>query len=95
MPASLNPWLEPLRFACEVQAVVAMRLMSLARGGPQAETEAYLMVAEKVEAFADAEAEAVKALFAGETLMVAAARAYEPLRARVHANNDRLAHVVD
>ena len=95
MIASLNPWLEPLRFACEVQAVVAMRLIALARGGAQAESEAQLMVEEKIEAFADAEMEAAKALFAGENFMVAVERAYEPVRSRVHANNDRLAHAID
>ena len=93
--APLNPWLEPFRFACEVQAVVAMRLASLARGGPQAESEAQLMVEEKIDAFADAEAEAAKALIAGESLIVAAERAYELVRSRVHANNDRLAHAMD
>ena len=94
MIASFNSWLEPLRFACEVQAVIAMRMMSLARGGPQAETEALLMVEEKIEAFADAEVEAAKALLAGESLIVAAERAYAPLRSRVHANSDRLAHAI-
>jgi hypothetical protein len=95
MIASFDPWLEPLRFACEVQQVIAMRLMALARGGPQAETEAQLMVEEKIEAFADAEAALANALFAGETIMVAAERAYAPVRSRVHANSDRLAHSVD
>jgi len=94
MLESLNPWLEPLRFACEVQAVVSMRLLFLAQGGPQAEKEARLMVAEKVAAFADAEAALARALFAGETLVVAAERAYAPVRSRVHANNDRLLHAV-
>ena len=95
MTASLNPWLEPLRFACEVQVVIAMRLMFLARGGRRAEREAQLMVAEKVEAFAVAEVEAAKALFAGENLIVAAERAYAPLRSCVHANSDRLSHALD
>jgi hypothetical protein len=88
--ASLNPWLESMRFACEVQAVVAMRLMFLAHGGPEAE-----VVAEKVGAFADAEAALAKALFVGENIMVAAEHAYAPVRSRVHANNDRLAHAID
>ena len=95
MIASLNPWLEPFRFACEVQAVIAMRLMALSRGGPQAETEAQLMVEEKIEAFAAAEVALVNALVAGENLIVAGERAYAPLRSRVHANSDRLAQAMD
>jgi hypothetical protein len=95
MIASLSPWLESMRFACEVQAVVAMSLMFLAQGEPEAEVEARLMVAEKVAAFADAEAALAKALFAGENIMVAAEHAHAPVRSRVHANNDRLEHAID
>ena len=95
MIASPSPWLEPWRFACEVQQVIAMRLMALSRGGPQAENEAQLMVEEKIEAFADAEVALVNALFAGENLLVAGERAYAPLRSRVHANSDRLSHAMD
>jgi hypothetical protein len=31
--------------------------------------------------------------FAGENIMVAAERAYAPVRNRVHANSDRLSHL--
>ena len=88
---STNAWIETLRFACEVQGVVSMRLARLAQGGPQAELEARLMVDEKLAAFADAEAAIAKALFAGEGLMVAAERAYAPIRRCVGANSSRLA----
>ncbi len=92
MLESMNAWIESVRFACEVQGVISMRLMFLAQGGPEAEVEARLMVSEKVAAFADAEVALANALFAGETIMVAAERAYAPLRRCVHANSSRLSH---
>jgi len=90
---SMNAWIESVRFACEVQGVISMRLMFLAQGGPEAEVEARLMVSEKMAAFADAEVALASALFAGENIMVAVQRAYAPLRHCVHANNDRLSHL--
>lgn len=92
MLESVNPWVEILRFVCEVQGVISMRLVRLAQGGPQAAAEARLMVEEKVAAFADAEAALAQALFAGEDFFVAAERAYAPVRSRVQANSSRLAH---
>jgi hypothetical protein len=82
-----------LRFACEVQSVVSLRLLRMAQGGPQvaAEAEAELMIAEKIAAFADAEAAIAQALCAGEGFMVAAERGYAPLRQCVGANSSRLA----
>jgi hypothetical protein len=87
---SLNAWLESVRFACEVQSVVSMRLVRLAQGGPQAAVEAQRMIAEKIDAFADAEAALAHALADGEDLMVAAERAYAPVRRCVHDNSLRL-----
>lgn len=95
MLESMNAWIESVRFACEAQSVIAMRLMYLAQGGPQAVAEARLMVSEKMAAFADTEVALANALFAGEGFMVAAERAYAPLRQCVHANNDRLAQAMD
>ena len=89
---SMNAWFESVRFACEVQGVISMRLMFLAQGGPEAEVEASLMVSEKMAAFADAEMALANALFDGENIMVAAERAYAPLRHCVHANSRRLSH---
>jgi hypothetical protein len=86
-----NPWVEILRFACEAQGVISMRLVRLAQGGPQAAAEARLMVEEKFAALVDAEAALAQALFAGEDLFVAAERAYAPVRSRVRANSSRLA----
>lgn len=95
MLESMNVWFESVRFVCEAQSVISMRLMFLAQGGPEAEVEARLMVSEKMTAFADAEVALASALFAGENIMVAAERAYAPLRNRVHANSDRLSHAMD
>lgn len=92
MLESMNAWIESVRFACEVQGVISMRLMFLAQGGPEADMEARLMVSEKMAAFADAEVALANALFAGEGFMVAAERAYAPLRRCVHANSSRLSH---
>jgi hypothetical protein len=91
---SINAWVETLRFACEVQSVISMRLLRLAQGGPQAAVEVRLMIAEKLEAFADAEAAIAKALSDGEGFMVAAERGYAPLRQCVGANSSRLARAM-
>jgi hypothetical protein len=91
MLASIKAWIETLRFACEVQGVVSMRLARLAQGGPQAELEARRMIAEKFDAFVDVEAAIATALAHGEGLSAAADRAYAPVRRRVHANSRRLA----
>jgi hypothetical protein len=86
----LNTWIESVRFAYEVQGVISMRLSRLAQGGPQAAVEVHRMIAEKFDAFADAEAAISKALADGEGVMVAAGRAYAPVSRRVHANSRRL-----
>jgi hypothetical protein len=83
-------WFESVRFACEVQDVISMRLIRLAQGGPQAAAEADRMIAEKLDAIADAEVALLNALAHGEGLLIAAERAYLPVRRRVHANNCRL-----
>ena len=92
MLESLNAWIESVRFACEVQEVVSMRLARLAQGGPQAALEAQRMIAEKLDAFADAEVALLNAVANGEMPAVAVERAYALVRQRVHANSRRLAH---
>ena len=88
-----NAWIEAVRFACEVQSVISMRLARMAQGGPEAAVEAELMVAEKLEAFADAEVAMLRALCDGEGgIAVAAERGYAPLRRCVGENSIRLAH---
>jgi len=86
----LAHWLESVRFACEVQDVVAMRLAQLAEGGPQASAEAERMIAEKLDALADAEVAILRALSDGEGFMAVTERAYAPVRRRVHDNHRRL-----
>ena len=90
MLEALNTWFESVRFACEVLDVVSMRLMRLAQGGPQAAAEADRMIAEKFDAFTDAEVALLNALAHGEGLLIAAERAYQPVRRRVHDNSCRL-----
>jgi hypothetical protein len=83
-------WIEFMLFTCEVQSVVLMRVLRLAQGGRGADVEARRMVVEKFDALAEAETAMADALLHGEELMVAAERAYAPVRRRVHANNRRL-----
>lgn len=90
MPEALNTWFESVRFAYEVQGVISMRLMRLAQGGPQAAAEADRMIAEKIDALADAEVALLNALAHGEGFAIAAERAYLPVRRCVQANSRRL-----
>ncbi|MGH6825178.1 hypothetical protein [Methyloceanibacter sp.] len=46
--------LDAARLGCEMQTVMALRMLKLAQGGKAAETEARRMVAEKGVAFAEA-----------------------------------------
>ena len=71
----MNTSLESVRFACEVQGIISMRQVRLTQGGPQAAPEANLMIAEKVDAFADAGVALVNALAHGEGFLIAAERA--------------------
>jgi hypothetical protein len=87
---SLNAGLECMQFVSEVQSVISMRLMRLAQGGPQAMAEANWMIAEKVDAFADAGAALISALAQGEGALIAAERAYTTVRRSVRANSHRL-----
>ncbi len=86
---STNNWIEYLRFACEVQSVILLRLARFAQGGPDVDQEAQRMIAEKFDALVEAEAAMADALVHGEVLAVAE-RAYAPVRQRVHANSLRL-----
>jgi hypothetical protein len=90
MRGFFDGWLEAMRFACEAQGVIAMRLALMAEGGPQAAAEAHQMVAEKLGAFAEGQAAAAHALAQGEGPWVAAQRAYAPVRRDVHDNSCRL-----
>src|SRR3984957_1686040 len=83
-------WMEAMRFTCEAQSVISARLFLFASGAPNAVDEAAQMVTEKILAFTTAGVAAERALSDGLGFMVAAERAYSPLRDCVHANSDRL-----
>lgn len=72
------------------QAVIAMRTVLLAGGGPAAIREAHRMVAEKVVAGLEAEAAAVRALLGGGSFDDAAEQALVPVRRCVEDNVRRL-----
>jgi hypothetical protein len=88
-----SDWIEAVRFTCEAQGVISMRLSQLATGGAQAEAEAAQMVAEKVEALCEAQIAAMEALEQGHGFFIAAERAYAPFCQRVHANSERLMQI--
>ena len=86
----MNAWFEAARFASDSQSVVALRLMRIANGGPQAATEASQMISEKMAAFAEAQGAMFAALATGKSFESAATRAYAPYRRAVRANRRRL-----
>jgi hypothetical protein len=85
-------WVKAVRFACEAQGVISLRMLLFATGGRGSSDEAFLMIAEKVDAFAEAEVAAGQALMNGRGLEIAAERAFATLQRRVHANSLRLLH---
>jgi len=86
----LNAWIEAAHFGADVQRVMALRMMRIASGGPDAVTEAQQMVSEKVSAFGEAQIALFTALTTGKSLEAAAAKAYAPYRRCVRANSRRL-----
>ena len=83
-------WVEAMRFTCEAQDVISLRLLLLTSGRPGSADEVIMMMSEKVDAFAKAEIAATQALADGCGINVAAERAYAPLQRSVHANSLRL-----
>jgi hypothetical protein len=86
----MNAWFEAARFASDSQNVMAMRMMKIANGGPQATTEASQMISEKVAAFSEAQGALFAALITGKSFQSAANKAYAPYRRAVRANRRRL-----
>jgi hypothetical protein len=86
----MNAWFEAARFATDSNNVIALRLMKIANGGPQATTEATTMVSEKMAAFAEAQGAMFAALATGKSFQAAANKAYGPYRRAVRANRRRL-----
>ena len=83
-------WVEAMRFTCEAQNVISLRMLLVASGGPGSADEVVRMMSEKVDAFSMAERAATQALTDGCGISVAAERAYAPLQRSVHANSLRL-----
>jgi hypothetical protein len=89
----MDSWVEAARFGYDAQRVIGLRMLRMAAGGTDASAEARMMVSEKLAAFADAQMAIAVALVSGNTLDVAAARAYRPYRRRVRANKSRLSRL--
>jgi hypothetical protein len=81
-----NHWLklgyDTTMLALEAQQVIALRLMKLASGGPDAAAEAYRMVAEKQDALGEASAQIMSGASARTVV--------KGYRRTVHANRVRL-----
>jgi hypothetical protein len=86
----MHAWFEAAQFGADSQRVIALRMMKLASGGPQATTEARRMVSEKIHAFGMAQTAVMSALMTGSSLEAAAVKAYVPYRRAVRANSRRL-----
>lgn len=86
----VNSWIDAAHFSLDVQAVVAMRLMKIAAGGPDGETECTRMVLEKFEAVAAAHTAGALALAEGKSVETATELAMVPVKRRVRDNRQRL-----
>jgi hypothetical protein len=85
-----SDWIDAAALGFEAQSVIAMRLLKIAAGGPAADAECELMVAEKFATLTAAHTAATAALASGKSLQAATALALAPVRRRVHANHQRL-----
>lgn len=90
MHALWRHWLDAGRFALDTQAVIALRLMKIASGGPLATAEAQRMVTEKVAALAVAQMTGGLALATGQSFDAATRRAMSTVHRSVRANRRRL-----
>jgi hypothetical protein len=83
-------WIDAGRFALDTQAVIALRVMKIASGGPLATAEAQRMVTEKVSALALAQLTGGMALATGKSLETATRHAMSSVHRHVRANRRRL-----
>ncbi len=90
MPEFWKDWIEAAALGLEAQGVIAMRLLKIAAGGPEAGAECQLMVAEKFVAAAAVQAAAASELAGSKSFHDVAALALAPVRRRVRANHRRL-----
>jgi hypothetical protein len=88
-----NPWIgigfDTWRLGLEASAVIGLRAMKLAEGGPAAGAEAARMIQEKVEAVAALQGQALTGGL-GLTPARASASTIAQLRRKVRANHRRL-----
>lgn len=88
-----NAWMrlgmDSLWLGAEAQGVIALRMMKFAAGGPAAAAEAQLMVAEKVRAASELQAQVAASVLRGRG-HTAPARAVASYRRKVAANRRRL-----
>lgn len=91
--ARRNPWFElgmdAFALGVEAQAVVALRMMKFAAGGPAAASEATQMISEKLIAAAEIQAKVANGLLSG-TSHLTPARTVAHYRRKVRANRRRL-----
>jgi hypothetical protein len=90
MLALWRNWIDAGRFALDTQAVIALRMIKIASGGPLATAEAQRMVAEKVAALAVAQLTGGMALATGKSPEIAARRAIGSVHRSIRANRRRL-----
>ncbi|CAL8981516.1 MULTISPECIES: hypothetical protein [Rhodoplanes] len=90
MTTPLDRFLELAGLGIRAQAVIALRTIRLAEGGPAALREAQRMVTEKVVATVEAEMAAARALLGGASFDDAASEALVPVRRCVEDNVRRL-----
>jgi len=87
-------WVEAVRFTCEAQSVISLRLMLIASGSPTLGDEVARMIVEKVDAFIRAEVAASQAIADGCGFAAAVERAFASVQLRVHENRLRLSQTI-
>jgi hypothetical protein len=90
MKSLFSTWLDNVRFAAEVQHVMASRIGMLTTGDARHATETVRMFSEKAAALAEAQMEAAAAIVTGQAMHVTMRRCFAPYRRRVRANSKRL-----
>jgi hypothetical protein len=78
-----------MALSAEASGVMALRMMKLAAGGPAAGAEAELMVAEKLKAMTEVQAQVLTSALTGSGHL-APGRAVAQYRRKVRANRRRL-----
>ena len=89
-----NPWFDlsmsMMKLGFDAQQVIALRTVKLMAGGPAADTEANLMVAEKMQAAADAGLTMTVGLMSGRSQADIAREVVGAYRRKTSANRRRL-----